>query len=89
MTKRASGMQIVTFDQPIGQGTLYHGTAVSKRGRRYKWCATFSGEPCAIFQEDKRTPRLPDGRCAYREIKAPPALAKAIRARVRKERRSA
>ena len=78
-------MQITEFEHPINGGTLYAGRATSSRGRRYMFCATFSGKPCGVFREDP-TSELPDGRMFWLQIKAPPALVQAVSKAVKSAR---
>ena len=80
-------MQITSLEPPTNGGTLYVGEAVSKRGRRYMFHATFSGEAGGVFREHP-TDVLPDGRTYWHQIKAPAALAATVRRAVRKARRS-
>ena len=74
-------MQIIKIEPPTG--SLYSGLAISTRGRRYDWCATFSGKIRAVFREYPNDV-LPSGMTYWHKIKAPPALAAAVRVAVRK-----
>jgi hypothetical protein len=45
-------MQITELHAPVNGGTLFWGRAVSRRGRRYDFCATPTGSACCIYRED-------------------------------------
>jgi hypothetical protein len=68
---------IIRLDPPTTlKGSLFFGEAISKRGRKYKFCADLEGASC-VFREEV-------GGRWWKQIAAPAALSTIAREAVRK-----
>jgi hypothetical protein len=69
----------IQIHQPSG---CFHGTATSRRGRRYRWLALPDGTVDAQREIPTPPPLRPDGRRGWWNITPPAALKRAVIARM-------